>query len=165
VPYQYVGRTATVIHSRSTVEVFIGPDRVAIHTRRSAYDRYQYTTQAAHLPRNHAEYLAAEGHDGAYFRHWGEQVGPATAWAMDKILSNKTFEAQAFRSCQGVQSLARKYSPLRLEAACQRCRAAGQARYGMLRNILERGLDHACDQLLLFSPPVHDNIRGPETYQ
>ena len=165
VPYQYVGQRATVVHSRSTVEIFIGPDRVATHAKRSAHDRYRYTTDEKHLPRSHAEYLAAEGHDGAWFRRWGNAVGPATAWAMDKILRGKPFEAQAYRSCQGVQSLARKYGNVRLEAACERCGGAGQATYKMLRNILERGLDRTSEQLQLFAPPTHQNIRGPAAYR
>lgn len=165
VPFQYVGRRATVVYSRSTVEVFIGPDRVATHSRRRHPDKYAYTTDAAHLPRNHAEYLAAEGHNGAYFRSWGDGIGPATGWAMAKILTNKTFEVQTYRSCQGVQSLARHYGNSRLEAAAKRCQTAGQARYGMLKNILERGLDRTSDQLDLFAPPTHDNIRGAEAYQ
>ena len=165
VPYQYVGRTATVVHSRSTVEVFIGADRVATHAKRHVADRYQYTTAADHLPKSHAEYLAAEGHDGAYFRNWAAGIGPATEWAIGKMLTNKVFEAQAYRSCQGALSLAKHYGVERLEAAAERCRGAGQARYGMLRNILERGLDRTSDQPDLFSPPAHDNIRGPSTYQ
>lgn len=165
VPYQYVGRTATVVHCRSTVEVFIGPDRVATHAKRHAADRYQYTTAADHLPRSHAEYLAAEGHDGAYFRSWAAKIGPATEWAIGKILTNKVVEAQTYRSCQGALSLAKKYGAERLEAAAERCRGAGQARYGMLRTILERGLDRATDQPDPFSPPAHDNIRGPAAYQ
>ncbi len=165
VPYQYVGQTATVVHSRSTVEVFIGTDRVATHPKRHAADRYQYTTSPDHVPRSHAEYLTTEGYDGAYFRSWAGKIGPATAWCIDKILTNKVFEAQAYRSCQGALSLTKKYGKDRLEAAAERCRTAGQARYGMLRNILEKGLDRTSDQPDLFSPPVHDNIRGPAAYQ
>ncbi len=164
VPYQYVGQTATVVYSRHSVEIFIGADRVATHTRCDPADRYRYRTAADHLPRSHAEYLAAEGHDGAHFRAWGAGIGPATAWAVDKILTNKSFEAQAYRSCQGVQSLARHYGADRLEAAAERCHTAGQARYGMLRNILELGLDRSTGQLDLFTPPSHDNIRGPDAY-
>ena len=164
VPYQYVGQTATVVHSRSTVEVFIGVDRVATHAKRAAADRYQYRTEADHLPRSHAEYLAAEGYDAAYFRAWGRKIGPATEWAVGKILTNKVFEVHSYRSCQGVLSLAKKYGERRLEAAAERCRGAGQARYRMLANILERGLDRTGDQPNLFSPPLHDNIRGPAAY-
>jgi len=165
VPYQYVGQRAIVIHSRSTVEIFIGADRVATHAKRHAADRYQYTTDPEHLPKSHAEYLTAEGHDGAYFRSWAANIGPATAWAIDKILTNKPFEAQAYRSCQGALSLAKNYGPERLEAAAERCRTAGQARYSMLRSILEKGLDRASDQIDLFAPPRHENIRGGTAYQ
>ena len=165
VPYQYVGQTATVVHSRGTVEIFIGAHRVATHAKRHAADRYQYQTDAAHLPRTHAEYLAAEGYDAAHFRRWAAGIGPATEWAVANVLTNKPFEAHAYRSCQGVMSLARRYGTERLERAAVRCRAAGRAGYGMLRNILERGLDRVDDQLELFDLPTHENIRGPAAYQ
>lgn len=164
VPYQYVGYSATVVYSRSSVEIFIGSDRVATHARTDQHNRYTYTTDATHLPRTHAEYLAAEGHDGAWFRQWAGGIGPACGWAIDKILSTKVFEVHAYRSCQGVQSLARKYGHIRLENASERCQTAGHASYSMLRNILERGLDKTSDQLQLFAPPKHDNIRGPSAY-
>jgi hypothetical protein len=35
----------------------------------------------------------------------------------------------------------------------------------MLKNILERQLDQQPEQLQVFSPPDHNNIRGPEAYQ
>jgi hypothetical protein len=35
----------------------------------------------------------------------------------------------------------------------------------MLRNILAKGLDQQAEQTDLFTPPAHDNIRGPAAYQ
>ncbi len=165
VPYQHVGRTATVIYSRATVEIFIGSDRVAIHTRLHASDRYRYQTDPAHLPKNHAEWRQAEGYNGAYFRSWARKIGPATEWAIGKILRTKIHEPQTYRSCQGVLALTKRYGTDRLENAAARCQTAGQATYHLLKNILERGLDLASTEPDLFTPPSHENIRGPQAYQ
>jgi hypothetical protein len=165
VPYQHVSHTATVIYSRATVEVFIGSDRVATHARLHASDRYRYQTDPAHLPKNHAEWREAEGYNGAYFRSWARKIGPATEWAIGKILLTKIHEPQTYRSCQGVLSLAKQYGADRLENASARCQTAGQATYHMLKNILDRGLDLQASQPDLFTPPSHENIRGPQAYQ
>lgn len=165
VPFQHVGKLATVIYTRATVEVFIGAHRVATHARLHSADRYRYQTDAAHLPKNHAEWRKAEGYDATYFRVWARKIGPATEWAIGQILLTKIHEPQTYRSCQGTLSLAKKYGDERLENAALRCQSAGKATYGMLRNILEKGLDRSVDQVDLFTPPQHDNIRGPATYQ
>lgn len=165
VPFQYVGQQATVVYSRATVEVFIGPDRVATHSRLPAGARYHYQTDANHQPQNHAEWLKTEGYDAAYFRAWARKIGSATEWAIGQILLTKIHEPQTYRSCLGTLALAKKYGDERLENAAIRCRTAGKATYGMLRNILTKGLDKQASQPDLFTPPEHDNIRGPAAYQ
>ena len=165
VPFQHVGQRATVVYCRSRVEIFVGSDRVATHERLHASDRYQYRTEAAHLPKNHAEWRRAKGYDAAHFRRRAAAIGPATAWAIAQILLGRFHPPQAFRSCQGALALAGKYDPQRLEAAAERCRTAGRASYSMLKNILERGLDRQPATDLFTPPPEHENIRGPQAYQ
>jgi hypothetical protein len=65
----------------------------------------------------------------------------------------------------GVLSLAKKYGPDRLEAAAIRLRAAGKASYRRLTNVLEKNLDLPSEIPDLFTPPEHENIRGPAAYQ
>lgn len=165
VPYQYVGDRATVIYSRTSVEIFVGSARVATHARLDASDRYRYQTDATHLPKNHEEWRKAEGYNGAYFRGWARKIGPATEWAIGKILLTKIHEPQTYRSGQGVLALAKTYGDDRLENAALRCQTAGQATYNMLKNILQRGLDLQLNQPDSFTPAAHDNIRGPQAYQ
>ena len=164
-PFQHVGDQAAVVYSRDTVEVFGGPDRVATHSRLPAGARYHYQTDAAHLPRKHEEWLKTEGYDAAYFRSWGRKIGPATEWAIGQILLTKIHEPQSYRSCLGTLALAKEYGDDRLENAAIRCQTAGKATYTMLRNILAKGLDQQAEQNDLFTPPEHDNIRGPAAYQ
>ena len=165
VPFQYVGQQAAVVYSRDTVEVFVGPNRVATHTRLPAGARYHYKTDAAHIPRNHEEWLKTEGYDAAYFRSWARKIGPVTEWAIGQILLTKIHEPQSYRSCIGTLALAKKYGDDRLENAAIRCQTAGKATYGMLCKILTKGLDQQDAQTDLFTPPEHDNIRGPAAYQ
>jgi transposase len=165
VPFQHVGDQATVVYSRDTVEIFVGPNRVATHSRLPAGARYHYKTDATHLPRKHEEWLKTEGYDAAYFRSWARKIGPVTEWAIGQILLTKIHEPQSYRSCLGTLALAKKYGDDRLENAAIRCQTAGKATYSMLRNILAKGLDRQAAQPDLFTPPEHENIRGPAAYQ
>jgi hypothetical protein len=165
VPFQHVGQRATVVYSRDTVEIFVGPDRVAIHARLPRGARYHYKTDEAHPPRKHIEWLKTEGYDAAYFRAWARKIAPVTEWAIGQILLTKIHEPQTYRSCLGTLALAKKYGDNRLENAAIRCQTAGKATYSMLRNILAKGLDQQAEQNDFFTPPEHDNIRGPAAYQ
>jgi hypothetical protein len=107
----------------------------------------------------------SEGYDAAYFRAWAHKIGPATEWAIGQILLTKIHEAQTYQACRGTLSLAKKYGDERLENAAIRCQTSGKATYSMLRNILAKGLDQQAEQTDLFTPPAHDNIRGPAAYQ
>lgn len=165
VPYQYVGKQAQVIYTSKTVEVFVNHQRIATHRRLSPHDTYRYQTLEEHMPRNHQEWQKAQGYDAAYFSRQARDIGPATEWAMGQVLASRFHQSQSYRSCLGILSLAKKYTPQRLENAAKRCQGATKASYTMLKNILERKLDQEPTQLSVFSPPDHDNIRGPEAYQ
>lgn len=165
VPYQYANEKATVIYTRRTVEVYVKGQRVAVHACLSHHDTNRYQTNEKHLPKNHLEWRKAQGYDAAYFIGKAQKIGPHTTWAVQQILLSRIHEPQAYKSCLGVLRLADKYSPQRLEQACNRCRNAGKTNYTMLKNILSKNLDQVNDQLDLFTPPEHDNIRGPAAYQ
>lgn len=165
VPYQYVGKKATVIYNTKTVEVYIDHQRVATHARRSHHDQYCYATHDTHLPKSHSEWKKAQGYDAAYFLAQAEKIGPATQWAIGQVLLSRIKEVQSYNSCRGILHLGKKYTNERLERACLRCQPAGKTNYSTLKRILKLKLDQATPAPDLFSPPVHDNIRGPEAYQ
>ena len=165
VPYQYVGKQAHVVYTSKTLEVFVNQHRIATHRRLSPHDTNRYQTLEQHMPRNHQEWRKAQGYDAAYFIGQAQKIGPAAEWAMGQVLLSRVHETQSYRSCLGILSLAKKYTPQRLENAAKRCQGATKASYHMLKNILERKLDQEPEQLEVFSPPDHDNIRGPEAYQ
>ena len=73
---------------------------------------------------------------------------------------------QGFRSALGVMRLAKKYSPERLEAACERALALRSLSYKSVESMLKHGLDQR--PLRAPSPRTHAthcNIRGPNYYQ
>ena len=165
VPHRYVGRTAEIVLSQATVEVFVGRQRVAIHERLHSASRSSYRTNPKHMPASHVEWSRAQGWTGEHFRNRAARIGPATAWAMGQVLASRHHEPQSYRACQGVLSLARSYGGDRLEAAAVRLEPTGKAGYRRLKNVLEKGLDRLTDQLDLFTPPAHENIRGPGAYR
>lgn len=165
VPYQHVGKQATAIYTSSIVQVYIDNQRVATHQRLLYRNAYQYQTNADHLPKSHREWKKARGYNAAYFLREAEKIGPATHWAVEHILVSRIHEAQSYDSCRGLLRLAQKYSTVRMENAARRCHKVGKASYSMIQRILIHKLDMQSDQLELFNIPLHDNIRGPETYQ
>jgi transposase len=164
VPFRFVGKTAEIVYTRSSIEIYMGPKRVATHARFPAGSRDHYRTDHDHMPRNHQEWRRAEGFTGDHFRSQAQKIGPVTEWAMEQVLASRYNETQSYRSCMGVLSLAKKYGPDRLEAAAVRLRSAGKASYRRLTNVLEKNLDLALGIPDLFTPPEHDNIRGPSAY-
>lgn len=169
VPFQYVGKQATIVYSATSVEIYIDNQRVATHSRLPGRLLYKQQTDLNHLPKNHKEWLETRGYTAKYFCDKAAKIGSATEWAIGQLMVGKTHEVIAYKSCEGALRLAKHYSPQRLEAACQRCRDhGGRVNYKMLENILKKNLDliDEEEQLALdFSPPEHENIRGPEAYQ
>ena len=165
VPYKYVGKQSLIIYTRKIVEVYIDNQRVAIHKRLYDSGGYVYATQKNHMPRSHQEWRESSGQKAADFISWAKNIGPCCEWAIGCILKSKIHEPQSYRSCQGVQSLARRFTAQRLEAACKRCQSAQKANYKMLENILKSNLDQQTEQASSVCLPTHQNVRGPEAYQ
>ena len=84
---------------------------------------------------------------------------------MARLLEAGRHPEQAYRSCLGVLSLAKRYTPARLEAACARANAAGILSYKGVHNILKHQLDHVPLEREVDAPlPTHANIRGEHYY-
>ena len=165
VPYQYVGRQATVVYTSSVVEVFIDHERVATHARLLYRNAYRHQTNPEHMPRSHQEWKKARGFNAAYFIQQADKIGPATHWAIQFIIRSATHTPQSFNSCQGVLRLGAKYTVDRLEKACARCQKVDKASYRLIKRILEKNLDQEVEPPDLFTTPEHENIRGPQAYQ
>jgi hypothetical protein len=115
------------------------------------------------MPKGHQEY--AEWTPERLIR-WAGKNGPQTAAMTEVILSSRQHAQQAFRSAMGLISLAKMYTPQRLEAACELALEGGATSYKSVKSILASGLDQQPRQQSLpdIQPIAHDNIRGGHYY-
>ena len=66
-------------------------------------------------------------------------------------------------------SLAKRYTPNRVAAACERALAMNAASYTSVRSILAQNLDRlplpSVQLSLVPPPPAHENLRGADYYR
>lgn len=163
VPYQLARQQVDVRLTSTTVEILFKNRRLTSHKR--SYVPGQHTTLNEHMPKSHQRYL--EWTPSRIIR-WAGENGPKTKKLVTRILDSRPHPEQGYRSCLGIISLAKHYSPDRLENACSRALIIKGFSYKSVKSILKNGLDQ---QPLLFdhsentSPFSHDNIRGKHYYQ
>jgi len=83
------------------------------------------------------------------------------------VLEKLQHAEQAYSSCQGILSFAKKVGNERLNNACARASYYEDYSYKTIKTIMERKLDLALDQCRdenLNEIPLHKNIRGKRYY-
>jgi transposase len=162
VPYKFIGKKVKLLFSRHSVEIYYNYERIALHTRiRSSY---QYTTEKDHLASTHR---FVSDWTPEKFISWSESIHEDVKLYILKVLDRKQHPEQAYKSCVGILSFAKKVGNERLIKACQRALGYGAYNYKTIQKILDRELDkhdapEETDQLQM---PLHDNIRGQNYYQ
>ena len=146
-----------------TLEVFFNHQRVASHA--VSGHRGGHTTVVDHLPKAHQKHLSWTPQR---LLAWGASIGPATRSVVDWQLTHKPHPEQGYRACLGLLSLARRYTPERLEAACVRAVAIPSYTRQTVLSILKKGLDRVPlrppEEEELDTLPTHANVRGPDYY-
>jgi transposase len=163
VPYDYIKRKVDVRATRHVVEVFFEGSRICSHVR--LYGRQgQYSTQEAHMPPNHQQYVQW---NGERFRKWAAKIGPNTAAVVEGILASYKVEQQGYRACMALLKMSDTYSAERLEAACIKAlRYTPRPAYKTIQTILKSGQDQISDDLA--PPPVPSEFgftRGADYYR
>ena len=160
VPYQLRGKKLDVSSTATTVTVFHKNRRVASHPK--SHRKYHHTTLPEHMPKAHQRYLEWTP---SRIISWAGRTGPCTQRMVKEIMRRRSHPEQGFRSCLGVMRLGRRYSPERLEKACERAVAIGAYTFKNVESILKNGLDR---QPLMPQPKGHSishpNIRGSRYY-
>lgn len=164
VPYQHVGKKVKVLYDNRVVEVYLNTERIALHLRKPHCKAY--TTLADHMPPHHQRMRTIKGWNKEDLLSQATAIGTATLQAATLMLENSIYIEQNYKACFGMLMLQKKYSVLRLEAACSRALQGTRVNYTMIKNILERGLDKQISGAENNTPiPSHDNIRGKDNYQ
>jgi len=163
VPYEYIKRQVDVRLTRTAVEVFFESIRICSHIR--LYGRRgQYSTQEAHMPPKHKQYLQW---DGNRFRSWAAKIGANTAAVVDAILNGLKVEQQGYRTCMALLKLSDKYTPQRLEFACAKALSyTPRPSYKAIQTILQSGqdkLDH--EPAAPAEPSAFSFTRGADYYK
>ena len=135
VPFEYIGKKVDVRVTDKTIEIYYNQNRIASHMR--MYGRSgQYSTVTEHMPPKHQKYLEW---NGDRFREWAKRIGDGTYHVVDAILTSKRVEQQTYRSCMGLLKMSEKYSPHRLEAACQKALSyTASPSYKSVKTILQQ---------------------------
>ncbi|MGC8489689.1 MAG: IS21 family transposase [Clostridia bacterium] len=162
VPYTLVRERVDIRLSPTMMEVMHGGRRVASHLR--SYVRGHHTTSEEHMPLAHRRYRQAPSQIASSAR----DVGPKTVALVEAILAARPHPEQGYRSCLGLLSLRKRYTPERLEAACGRALELGAFSYTAVKSMLSSGLDKAPRAEPIPLPlehAVHENVRGPAYYR
>lgn len=161
VPFGYISKKVRILYSKSIVDIFYKYELIASHQRvRSAHN---YTTDSAHMATQH-QVLAEWNPD--FFLTQAREISKEVEFYIAQVLHKKRHPEQAYKSCQGILSFAKRVGHVRLTKACQRANVYGLYHYRAIEEILQRGLDQFDieeDQKLRM--PDHDNIRGKDYYQ
>jgi transposase len=162
VPFRFIGKKVKLMYSRNTVEVFYHYERIAIHPRTKS--AYNYTTEKDHMASTHR---FVSDWTPERFLSWATGIHEDVHLYILKILDRKQHPEQAYKSCVGILSFARKVGNERLIKACQRALGYGIYNYKTIQTILERGMDKLDEpeKNKQMEMPLHENIRGEEYYQ
>ena len=162
VPFRFIGKKVKLMYSRNTVEVFYHYERIAIHPRTKS--AYNYTTEKDHMASTHR---FVSDWTPERFLSWATGIHEDVHLYILKILDRKQHPEQAYKSCVGILSFARKVGNERLIKACQRALGYGIYNYKTIQTILERGMDKLDEpeENKQMEMPLHENIRGEEYYQ
>jgi transposase len=156
VPHTLIHQQVEIRASERMVEIFHKGQQVALHPRSRVSGRF--STRPEHMPSNHRFILEL---NADWLVRQAQAIGPQTSQYLNALLRARTFPEQAYRSCLGVLSLARKYPSSLLETACQRLQEAHLLSYGDLKSELEALAPQASTDK---RAGKHENIRGKTYY-
>jgi transposase len=161
VPYEYISKKVRLLFSKSKVEIFYKYECIAAHDR--VRHAHNYTTDPAHLASQHR---AMAQWNPEHFLEQARGIGKEVELYIAQVLQRKPHPEQAYKSCQGILSFAKRIGHRRLIKACQRAHGYGLYHFRAIEDILRRGLDiYDLDQEGELPMPTHPNIRGKDYYQ
>lgn len=160
VPYRYIGKRVKMLYTSTRVEIYAHYERIAAHTRHGR--KYHYTTNPEHLASAHR-----------FLSDWTPEKFIEDARAIDEavadyiimVIEHKQLPEQAYKSCSGILSLARKVGNSRLINACKRASEYSIYNYPIVVQILDKNLDRMEEETKEAYMPQHDNIRGSNYYE
>lgn len=161
VPFGFIGKKIKILYTRHKVDIYYKLEVIASHDRDKS--PHQYTTKKEHMATYH-QYLT-DWNPGRFLEE-AHKIHNDVGIFIEQVILRKAHPEQAYKSCQGILSFARRVGSERLILACQRAYLCEQFHYKGIENILQRNLDQfEIEQENPIQMPSHENIRGEEYYQ
>lgn len=162
VPHQHIGKKVKLLYSSQSVEIYYNYERIACHQRLKS--PYNYTTEKDHMASTHR---FVSDWSPERFLSWAASIDETVRQYIYYILNKKQHVEQAYKSCVGILSMAKKYGNTRFINACKRAIEYDMYSYKAIDTILKRGLDQQDEETQVILPlmPEHENIRGENYYK
>jgi len=161
VPHHLVKSQVELQISRDGIAVFFKGNQVARHARSQRLGGF--TTQNTHMPEAHQQH---QKWTPKRLTSWGAKIGQSTEQMVQELLKQKRHPEQAYRACLGLLNLAKQYSNVRLEAACERALHINAPRLKNVKSILKSNMDQLPLPIEVQEPNTdgHPNVRGSHYY-
>ena len=160
VPFINVGKKVKIFFSKSIVDIYYKYELIASHQRIKS--PHSYTTESAHMAtyNNHLSDWNPQR-----FIEDAHKIHSDVGHYIELVISKKMHPEQAYKSCQGILSFAKRVGNERLINACKRANQYGIYHYKIIETILQKNLDQYDMDDEIHAMPAHDNIRGEEYYK
>jgi transposase len=159
VPHPLIHQEVDIRATEHLVEVFYQGKSVARHPRNFRPGRF--STLREHMPTNH-QFVGQV--NAGQLTEWAANIGPQTAILVAATLKSRPCPEQAYRTCLGILSLAKKHPQPLMEQASQSVWEAKNFSYSALKDELN-WLEEQPARPESDRQPVHENIRGHHYYQ
>ena len=157
-PYQLVGQTLWLRAGARTVDLYNQEHQlVATHDR--ATEPGQRITNLNHLPQEKIPGLIISR---PLCREQAAAMGPATSEVVEQLLNHRPVDR--LRTAGRLLRLAERFTPQRLEAACQRALHFDDPTYMTIKRILEQALDQEPLPAPPPQAPAHTFIRSAQEF-
>jgi transposase len=136
VPFQKTGNRVMVRRCSGMVEIFHDGQLLTRHLFSTR--KFGYSTKRDHMPSAHQ---FVKGLTPGWIIAQAAKIGENTVNAVGQVMRRSEHVQQGFNAALGVLSLAKAYTPERLEIACQRCIHFNTVTYRALKSVLVNNLD------------------------
>jgi hypothetical protein len=160
VPSNHLGKKVKIFFSKTTVEIYYKYEMIANHLRSRV--PYGYTTVKEHMATYNNEILEW---NPQRFIDDANKIHTDVGYYISLVISGKAHPEQAYKSCMGILSFAKRVGNERLINACRRGHQHGVFNYKIIETILQKNLDQYDLDDEIPPMPAHDNIRGEEYYK
>lgn len=159
VHYSYVGRSCSIRATTTTIEIYLGTERIAAYQRN--YNVFKrYATLPAHMPEEHK---AVYGWSSERFLSWAEKIGPNTKALIKSILESREYPVQTYRACMGIMRLCKNYPVEIMEKASREALDKKTCSFKYFSIIVKQATANAA-QRTTERIIKHDNVRGSNAY-